>query len=226
MRSVRSARMSSKSIRNIVSPRWIHPDMLVKTPLSHAGPSLFMAVRSATIRTMRRPSLAALLIVGIASANLLSADDSSLVALAKRTNRKTSKTPVITNDTVRTSKGRISQSAGEPTSASSQPSAAPAPAAAPAMTAATASTAKPQPTKASAPANSQATAAAATTSSKNPASTTVRYVEPQSTARTSVPESTARSSEPTSGVKSVEPTITARTVTPESTAKNVPVPPQ
>jgi hypothetical protein len=46
------------------------------------------------------------------AATLVSAEDSPLVALAKRANRAKSKTTVITNETVLQSKGRFSQAPG------------------------------------------------------------------------------------------------------------------
>src|SRR5687767_10909702 len=70
---------------------------------------------------MLRITIVLLLVAGVASA-----EDSPLVALAKRTNRKASKTPVITNQTV--GRGRIAIPTGgaPPTPAAAATPAAPA----------------------------------------------------------------------------------------------------
>src|SRR5688572_27283292 len=104
---------------------------------------------------MLRTTLALLLVAGVVS---VSAEDSPLVALAKRTNRKASKTPVITNDTIAATKGRISMGGGEGTTTASNTKATSAPAAKAPAAKAAASPAPPTPQ--AAPAASQTPAAA------------------------------------------------------------------
>jgi len=158
------------------------------------------------------------MIVLLLVAATVSAEDSPLVALAKRTNRKASKTPVITNETVARSKGRLSMAGGE--TPRTQPTLMPA------------STATPESSSAASPSYAQGTAAAATVSSYP--SSTVRNVEPQSSARTVASQSTARTVEPSSlagriepqsSAQTVRPEITAQTIRPESTAQTI-QPPQ
>ena len=150
-----------------------------------------------------------------------SAEDSPLVALAKRTNRKASKTPVITNEMVARSQGRLSMPAGETPSASNAlPPLSPA------------STPRPATTRAAGPSKSQATVATTTatptttptTATPNGPSSTARSYEIQSTARTVTPQSTVRTVEPYSGAGRIEAQSTAQTIQPASTAQYVPPP--
>lgn len=145
---------------------------------------------------MLRTTLALLLVAGIASA-----EDSPLVAAAKRSNRQASKTPVITNSTLAKSRGRLS-------TASEQLPPLPSPTVAPG-------------TKPAAPA--PARDETRTTQTQQPATpaSTARMIEPSSSARSTAPTSSARSVEPTSGVRNTDPSSTARTVQPQSTAKTV-----
>ncbi len=164
---------------------------------------------------MLRIALVVLLAAGVASA---SAQDSPLVALAKRTNRKASKTPVITNETVAASKGRLSTAAGDTTASTST------------QTAVVAGTVSPAPmapqAKAKAEAQAQAQAQAATPevpayrTPTNPAST-VRNIEPQSSARNTDPQITARTIDPSAAPVNANPQSTARTIAPESTARTI-----
>jgi len=155
---------------------------------------------------MRKLTLAILLLAGVS----VLADDSDLVALAKRTHRATSKTPVITNDTLAASKGRISISSG-PASAP-----APAPAAMPAVSTTTSAPA-PQhaagvavaPNRVSAPIDNVSMPAEVAPTA--PQTSSVHYSPAEGTARSVTPESTARN---------IEPTSTARNIQPESTVRN------
>ncbi|HWW62138.1 MAG TPA: hypothetical protein VN181_12280 [Thermoanaerobaculia bacterium] len=143
--------------------------------------------------------VAILLVAGVASA-----EDSPLVALAKRTNRKGSKTPVITHETLANSVGRVS-TAAETTTSSSAPFTVP-PVVMPA---------------APAPPKRELTAA-----STEPAPET-GY--PASTARNVEAQSSARTIDPSSGAGRIEAQSTVRTIQPESSAQNIPaqaVPPQ
>ena len=157
---------------------------------------------------MIRTALALTLVAAFASA-----EDSPLVALAKRTNRKVSKTPVITNETLAQSKGRFSASTAEPaplpravTTASSianaQPAAQPQTAAASSVPA----TPAPRPIQ-------PAVAPAYGTS-------TVRNIDPATSARNIEPQSTARTITP-SAPPTVTPQSSARNVQPSSTARNI-----
>lgn len=158
---------------------------------------------------MRNLTLAILL---LASVSVL-ADDSDLVALAKRTHRATSKTPVITNDTLAASKGRISISSGT----ASPP--APAPAAMPAVSTTSAPAPKPvaqhaagvavAPNRVSAPIDNVTLPAEVAPTA--PQTSSVHYSPAEGTARSVTPESTARN---------IEPTSTARNIQPESTVRN------
>ncbi len=162
---------------------------------------------------MLRIALVVMLVAGVASA---SAQDSPLVALAKRTNRKASKTPVITNETVAASKGRLSTAAGDTTASTST------------QTAVVAGTVSPAPMapQAKAKAEAQAQAQAATPevpayrTPTNPAST-VRNIEPQSSARNTDPQITARTIDPSAAPENANPQSTARTIAPESTARTI-----
>lgn len=151
---------------------------------------------------------------------LVSAEDSPLVALAKRTNRTVSKKPVITNATLSGSagKGRVSMSSGE---AVPLPSIAAAPAraqSAAAVAAAAATPATPQ---------APATAAPAATTPATPApavsaygASTVRNIDPQSSARAIAPASTGRTIEAASTSRTIEATNAGR-IDPQSTARNI-----
>lgn len=142
----------------------------------------------ATILRMRRMIPLLLLIAAVASA-----EDSPLVALAKRTNRKASRTPVITNEMVARSNGRLSMPAGETINpANSLPPLAPAAAAA---------TTK--------PAN-----AASNTGTVEPQSP-IRFLSPQSTARNIDPSSGAVRITPQITAQTVQPESTAQTVQPQ-----------
>lgn len=143
---------------------------------------------------MRRTAL--LLIFAVAG--VAAAQDSPYVALAKRTNRK-AKSPVITNETVANSKGRLSTPAGETTPAEnamrfSAPT--------------SAKTAKP---------------AVKAQESTQPAlpQTTAKNLAPQSTAPVVKPQSTAPVVAPQSTAPVVKPQSTNRAAEPGSTAKNV-----
>ena len=166
---------------------------------------------------MLRFTIALLLAAGV-----VSAQDSPLVALAKRSNRKASKTPVITNQTVGQRSGRISTVDGAvPPLTTGTTAAAPATAASPApvtQPARPATPAAPAPAMASsmvAPADPKA----ASVRNIDPYST-ARSVEPSSSARTVAPVSGAQNINPTSTVQTVQPTSTVRTVAPQSTAKS------
>jgi hypothetical protein len=154
-------------------------------------------------------------------AAVASAEDSPLVALAKRANRKASKTPVITNDTVARSRGRFSLPAGQETataadvsSASAGSAASPAAPPPPAAMPAPVVTPKPAaaPTQGVTP-GTLGTGAYAESTARNiqPAQSTVRNIEPQSSARNVTPASSARSI----------PAPTPPTVVPQSTARNI-----
>jgi hypothetical protein len=167
---------------------------------------------------MLRMTLALLLVTFTASAQ-----DSALVALAKRTNRKPAQAPVITNDTVGGSKGRVSFGSSEQAAPASGANASTPRAKKTATPAATPSAKTPPP--------------AATDAAKEPEkadapvkSTTVRSIEPQSTARTIAPPTSARTIEATSGarlipaqagtVRTTQPQSTARSIQPQSTARS------
>ncbi len=135
------------------------------------------------------------------AATAMSAEDSPLVALAKRVNRAKSKTMVITNETVTHSKGRFSQASGDatpaplPTPAASSPApAAPTPQAKP--------VALPAPQRTPLPGEVGSGA----------------YGE--STARIIEPQSSARNIEPGVRAQPMGPTVVAP-VLPESSARNI-----
>ena len=140
-----------------------------------------------------------------------SAEDSPLVALAKRTNHKASKRPVITNETVAASRGWISIAFGETTASSMTPAVASSPSPIP----------PPSPTVA-APANlaSPTIPSAAATQTSSYPSSTVRNIEPASSVTTVAPESTTRTTEPSSGAGRIDIQSTARTIEPDSTVHN------
>lgn len=143
---------------------------------------------------MLRTTLAFLLLAGVASAQ-----DSPLVALAKRTHRTASKTPVITNESLATLKGRVSFAAGQTQSA-------PAPAYVPASSA-------PGP-------QARTTSAAPAVPVDYSLPSSARNIEPQVSARTTMPESSAHTIEPTSGARTIEPQSTARTIEPQVVVRN------
>jgi hypothetical protein len=153
---------------------------------------------------MFRTALALLLLATVAAA-----DDSPLVALAKRSKRTASKTPVITNETLEASKGRISYAAD----ASSTPStSAPVPAAAKS----TAVPADSQPRK-----QAPAAGPAATAATEYSLPSTARNIEPQSTVTLTTPQSTVHNVDPQSTARAADPQSTARNVDPQSTARNI-----
>ncbi|HEY0139850.1 MAG TPA: hypothetical protein VGF48_03080 [Thermoanaerobaculia bacterium] len=145
------------------------------------------------------------------------AADSPLVAAAKRSNRKASKTPVITNDTVGGSRGRVSTSTPAEVTASTNGQ--PANAQRASATGMTAAPAPAAPTKAAAPTEP----APVVVVSANPSfpTTTVRNIEKSSTAQTSATTSTARIIEATSGARVIEAQSTVQTTSPQSTARNI-----
>lgn len=157
---------------------------------------------------MLRTTLALLLFAAVASAQ-----DSPLVALAKRSNRAASKTVVITNETLATSKGRVSTSESETQVA--QTTSAPAPATSPAPAAAPQAAAKPATRPAS------AASAVVPPPAEYSLPSTARNIEPQSTVRNVDPQSTVRNVDPQSTVKNIDPQSTARTIDPQTTARNV-----
>ena len=151
---------------------------------------------------MRKLTLAILLLASVS----VFADDSDLVALARRTHRAASKTPVITNDTLAASKGRISISSGS----ASTPTVTPAPASY---------------TPASTPAAPHASVAVAPnklapTYDNVTVPNAVATTAPQSSVRYTPAESTARSETPASTAHNIQPDSTARNIEPESTVRN------
>jgi hypothetical protein len=166
----------------------------------------FSAGRFGYYLIMVRTIIALSLVAGFAYA-----EDSPLVALAKRTNasRKPSKRMVITNETLTGSRTQLTTAGGQQTTPATttdplvawlnSPSALPAAVRTP-------SEAAPE----SLPA----------TDSAYPA-TTARTIEPSITAVTIVPESTIRTIEPSSGAQSIEPESTARSIPTESTANTI-----
>ena len=131
----------------------------------------------------------------LTTAMVSAAEDSPLVALAKRTNRKAGKTPVITNATLgasTTGKGRVSMPEGEALPLPSVPASAAPKAAAPAA----------------APAPRAAAAAPAAPATPAYPSSTARIIEPQSSIRSIVP-SAAAGMAPQSTARNVEPQAVA-----------------
>ncbi|HEX2123617.1 MAG TPA: hypothetical protein VHL59_18450 [Thermoanaerobaculia bacterium] len=163
---------------------------------------------------MLRTALVVLLVAGVASA-----EDSPLVALAKRTNRKASKTPVITNETVAASKGRLSMAAGDTTASTGTQETSAAVVAGPVSPARLAPQAKAD-AQPQAPAPAAAAVVDPYRTPTNPAST-VRNIEPQSSARNTDPQVTARTIDPSAAPVNANPQSTARTIAPESTARNI-----
>ena len=149
---------------------------------------------------MRKTVLGILLV----AAAVATAQDSPLVAAAKKTNRKNSKTPVITNATVGKGNGRIAYASGEPKPLPSVP--------ATATTAPAAPAAKADNTPR--PSNQQP--------APDPVAgyqTTVRNIEPQSTVRTSTPQ--AAPARAPQGAPTTMPTSAGRNIDPASSARNV-----
>jgi hypothetical protein len=159
---------------------------------------------------MFRTALALLLLAAVASA-----EDSPLVALAKRSNRSASKTPVITNETLASSKGRISFTAGNTQSGQATSAENPA-AVTPNVVPPVSSQAGRSATRVYPPATA---AAAPTTEYVLPS--TARNAEPQSSVRNVEPQSSVRNIEPQSTVRNAEPQSTARNVEPQSTVRNI-----
>jgi hypothetical protein len=156
---------------------------------------------------MLRTFIALCLVAGFASA-----EDSPLVALAKRTNasRKPSKRTVITNETLAGGRSVLTTAGGQ--AAGSATTTDPSPYA---LYLATAPRLPVRPA-------SEATPDTMSTDSRPlyPA-TTARTIEPTITAVTIEPESTIRTIEPTSGAQNIEPQVTARSIPTESTANTI-----
>lgn len=149
--------------------------------------------------SMRILTIVVFLTATLAVANDAVADDSVLVALAKRTNRQASKTPVITNETLATSTGRISVASGDAKATPSAPSTTTATGAKVSVIAVPAN-----PTGGTArniPAQSTATNEAPRSSAAN--------AQPQSTARAADASSTASNSSVNSSARYSEPQSTA-----------------
>jgi hypothetical protein len=157
---------------------------------------------------MRKALIVALLTAALVSAT--SAEDSPLVALAKRTNRKaTPKAPVITNEMVSKSKGRLSMAGGDGTTATnSAPTLPPAAAPAPATTTTPPPVGVPVVRVTSAPAPAYPSSA--------------RNIDPQSTVQFRDAQASARTIDPTSGAGRIDPQSTAGTIQPATTAQNIP----
>ncbi|HUR79408.1 MAG TPA: hypothetical protein VM733_01485 [Thermoanaerobaculia bacterium] len=152
------------------------------------------------------------LVIGMLLATaMVSAEDSPLVALAKRSNRAKSKIPVITNQSVAHSKGRFSQSSGDAVTPVTV--AAPSPAAPTPVAAATPVAAKPAPAV-----NPRITMPGEVGSGAYGAST-ARIIEPQSSARNIDPTG-VRATAPTAATQPMGPTI-VQPVTPQSSARNI-----
>ena len=145
-----------------------------------------------------------LMLVVLLLTSFASAADSPLVALANRTNRKASKTRVITNETLAASKGRISVASGEAAGPSAGRRLPPAPAPPPRV----------------APQQAQTAAPSATTTPAY-APTTARNIEPSSSAQSITPQSTAGTIQPSSGARRIDPQNTSRTIQPASTARTI-----
>jgi hypothetical protein len=157
-----------------------------------------------------------IILVSLVFAGVVSAQDSPLVALAKKSNRKASKTPVITHQTL-ANRDRIAVPAAEPAPAAEPtPATAAHPAVAPAP--ATAATPATAPAKPAAPAGARVAVAAVPS---NYSGTTVRNIEPSSSAQVIAAQSTAATTPLTSGAGRFEPQATGRAVQPASTARSV-----
>ena len=142
---------------------------------------------------MRRISV---IFVSLLVASVAIGEDSPLVAAAKRTNRKASKTPVITNAKLSKSRAHLS-TAAENLAPLPKPEAAPAPPVRPETTAAPAST------------------------RPSAIPTTARSVAPQSTAGTVAPTTGAQTVVPQSTGQTVAPQSTGQSLAPQSTARTV-----
>jgi len=155
----------------------------------------------------------AMLLIAFAGAAMASAEDSPLVALAKRTNRKAAKAPVITNETLARGKGRVSLPEGEP---------APLPSIATTSASAVATAAATTPQPVQQPERPRvAPPAAPVTPAQNAPASTVRNIEPQSSARFITPAaSTVRTVQP-SAAAPVNPQSTAGRIDPQSTVRNI-----
>lgn len=151
---------------------------------------------------MIRVAAVAFLLVTVSAA----AEDSPLVALAKRTNRQASKRPVITNETLAKSSNKVSFASGDSLPAPALPKAP--------------STPTSQQT-ANSPVAQNAPKDLAGQAGNYPTST-ARTIDPQSSARTIDPQSTAGTIQPTSDtVRQINPTSTAANIQPQSTAQNI-----
>lgn len=158
---------------------------------------------------MFRTTLVVILLAGFAAAQ-----DSPYVALAKRTNRKASKTRVITNETLVRARTYSESTEGE------QATTAPAAAAATAQQAAvTEETPAPAPV-ASVNATTGLLLPPVEQLTEPSYPTTAKTIAPESTART-VPAEMARNIEPTSGAQTIEPQSTIQAVEPASSARNI-----
>ena len=145
------------------------------------------------------------------AATMLSAEDSPLVALAKRANRAKSKSMVITNETVTHSKGRFSQASGD--GATVTVATAPSPAAATPTAGATPAASRP------AAAPSQRITLPGEVGSGAYGASTARIIEPQSSARNIEPTG-ARATAPVGTTQPMGPTVVAP-VMPQSSARNI-----
>lgn len=151
----------------------------------------------------------------------VSAEDSPMVALAKRANRKASKTPVITNDTVAASRGRFSQPTGEaPVQPPTRPTTATASTIATTVTP-PAPARPPEVATVPAPRPQQPVALPGQVGSGAFAPSTARNIEPQSTARNITPAATTVSTiQPQSSARTIQ-TTSGQPITPQSTARNI-----
>ena len=143
------------------------------------------------------------------AATLVSAEDSPLVALAKRATRAKSKTMVITNETVTHSKGRFSQASGDSTTAAPAPAAAATPVPAPRS--------QQNPAVLTAPLK---TTLPGEVGSGAYGPSTARIIEPQSSARNIEPTGARPTAPAATTVQTIGPTVVAP-VTPQSTARNI-----
>ncbi|HVG24073.1 MAG TPA: hypothetical protein VND45_07970 [Thermoanaerobaculia bacterium] len=143
----------------------------------------------------------------VLSAAVVSAEDSPMVALAKRSNRKASKAPLITNETIARSRGHVSLPAGTAVNAP-----APLPAT---VDAATTPAAAPTPRAAATePARTDALG-------RSYAPSSARNIAPESTARNITPTSSARTINPTTAAGNITPQTTAGRIDPRSTARTI-----
>jgi hypothetical protein len=149
---------------------------------------------------MRKTVLGILLV----AASVSFAQDSPLVAAAKKTNRKNPKTTVITNDTVGKGSGRVSYASGAPKPLPVVP--------------ATTSTAPATPAQ-KADNTPRPTNQPPATDPVSGYQTTVRNIEPQSTIRTTTPQATTARAPQT--VPTTMPNSAGRNIDPSSSARNV-----